>query len=67
MKGGKRYRISGWSVFALLVVPFAVVASVIVVAALEQPHPTDTGGQGEGLRRFGAEVVRNLGAVPARD
>ena len=64
MKDGKRYRISRWSIFALVTAPFAVAASVIVIAALEQPHPTDVTGQGEGLHQLAAEVVRKLGIVP---
>ena len=62
MRDGRRYRISKWSVFALLITPLAAIASVIVVAALEQP-----GNQADGLHQLMAEMVRKLGVVPARD
>lgn len=67
MEARKRYRISRWSIFALLVLPFAVVVSVITVAALEQPQPTEVSGQGGELHRLMTEVVRKFVAVPAKD
>ncbi|MBC7908406.1 MAG: hypothetical protein H7Y60_16885 [Rhodospirillaceae bacterium] len=38
MKERKGYRISGWSIFALVAAPFAIAVAVVFVAALEQPQ-----------------------------
>ena len=56
MKSRKGYRISGWSILALVAAPFAIVAAVAVVAALDQRQPTEN----TGLQQFVTKMVQGL-------
>ena len=52
-----RYRISGWTIWALVVTPFAVVAAVVVIAALEQPQTIEIDPNNQGLQGLVFKVL----------
>ena len=60
-----RYRISGWTIWALVVTPFAAVAAVVVIAALEQPQTIEIAPKDQGLQGLVFKVLPQLGPAPA--
>jgi hypothetical protein len=59
MRNRKGYRISGWSKLALVTAPFAIIAGVFVVAALENV------GQADSLPHLLSKLVQQIVPSPS--
>lgn len=60
-----RYKISGWTIWALVVTPFAIVAAMVVIAALEQPQTIEIDPKAPALQGLVFKVLPQIGPAPA--